>query len=204
MNSGQTAHSSLGPLLLHSHPKDVGLLPGVLCLPSLEHHGGGDYQLDNSTRVPSVLSSKLVQMAGGADLDGSNPGRATSPTGSASSAMPCSPVCSPSCFRSRTPMKGKGGRSPSSSASSLFSRGTQPESPAASVPDEGSNGSTTSEDDSESNGEGEAGSGDGDSDSSASSADESSSSNKSDSGEASDARAPSRVVLTMKARGEAQ
>ena len=38
-NSGQTAHSSPGPLLLHSHPEDVGLLPIVLCLPSLEHHG---------------------------------------------------------------------------------------------------------------------------------------------------------------------
>ena len=33
------ANSPLGPLLLHSHPKDVGLLPRVLHLPSLECHG---------------------------------------------------------------------------------------------------------------------------------------------------------------------
>ena len=44
--------------------------------------------------------------------------------------------------------------------SSLFSRGTQPESPAASMPDEGSDGSSASEDDSESNGKGEVGSDD--------------------------------------------
>ena len=114
--------------------------------------GDGDYQLDNCTRVASVLSSKLVLVAGRADLDGPNPGRAASPTGSASSAMPCSPVCSPSHSCSQTPTKGEGRRSRSSSASSLFSWGTQKESPVFSIPDEGSNGSTTSEDDSESDG----------------------------------------------------
>ena len=52
--------------------------------------------------------------------------------------------------------------------------------------DEGSDGSTTSKNDSESDGEGEAGSNDGDSDSGSSSDGESSSSSESDSGEASD------------------
>ena len=133
-----------------------------------------------------MLSSKLVHTSGGADLDGPNPGGATSPTGSASSTKPCSPVCSPSHSHSRTPTKGEGGRSQSSSISSLFSWGTQQESPTTSMPDESSHGGTTSEDDSESDGKGEVGSNDGDSDSGSSSDDESSSSSESDSGEASD------------------
>ena len=54
------------------------------------------------------------------------------------------------------------------------------------MPDEGSDGSTPSEDDSESNGEGEVGSNDRESDSGSSSDDESSSNSQSDSGEASD------------------
>ena len=120
----------------------------------------GDYKLDNSARVASVLSSKPVHMAGRADLDGPNPGRAASPPGSAGSAMPCSSVYSPSHSHSRIPTKGEGRRSQSSSASSLFSQGTQPKSPTASMPDEGSDGSKASEDDSESDGEGEAGSDD--------------------------------------------
>ena len=82
--------------------------------------------------------------------------------------------------------KGRGGRSQSSSASSLFSQGTQPESPTTSDPDEGSSGSSASEDDSKSSGKGEAGSDDGASDSSGSSEDESSSSSESGSEEASD------------------
>ena len=83
-------------------------------------------------------------------------------------------------------MKGEGGRSWSSSASSLFSQGTQPESPTASMPDEGSDGSSASEDDSESNGKSKVGSNDRESDSGGSSDDESSSSSESGSGEASD------------------
>ena len=83
-------------------------------------------------------------------------------------------------------MKGEGGRSWSSSMSSLFSWETQQEFPAAHIPDESSKGSTTSEDDSESDGKGEACLDDRDSDSSSSSDDESSSSSESDSGEASD------------------
>ena len=94
--------------------------------------GDGNYLLDNYVRATSVLSLKLAHMAGWADLDGPNPSRAASPPGSASSATSCSPVCSPSHSHSRTPNKnGRGGRS----WSSLFSRGTQPESPAASDPD---------------------------------------------------------------------
>ena len=88
----------------------------------------GDYQLDNNAQLASMLSFKLTWMAGRADLDGPNPGRATSPAGSADSAMPCSPVCLPSHSLSRTPTKGEGGTSQSSSTSSLFLQGTQPES----------------------------------------------------------------------------
>ena len=112
--------------------------------------------------------------------------RAASPAGSASSAVPCFPVHSLSHSRSRTPMKGGGARSQSSSASSLFSWGTQPECPAASDPDEGSSGSSASEDDNESDCEGEACSDDEASDSGSNSDDESSSSSKSGSEEASD------------------
>ena len=148
--------------------------------------GDGDCQLNNSARVVSVLSSKLACMAGGANLDGPNLGGAASPASSASSATPCSPVYSPSHSHSRTSVKEEGGRSLFSSASSLFSWGIHQEFPTASVPDEGSNGSTISEDDSESDDKGEAGSDDGDSDSSSSSDDESSGSSKSDSREASD------------------
>ena len=147
--------------------------------------GDGDYQLDNNAQAVSMLTFKLMQMAGRADLDGPNPGGAASPAGSATSTAPHSPVCSPSRSHSRTSMKGEGGRSWSSSASSLFSWGTQPESPTASVPDEGSDGSSASEDDSESDGKGEVGSDDGDSDSGGSSDDESFGSSKSGSEEAS-------------------
>ena len=133
-----------------------------------------------------MLSFKLMWMAGGADLDGPNPGEVASPAGTASSATPRSPVCSPSCSHSRTPMKGEGGRSWSSSTSSLFSWGTQPESPTASMPDVGSNGSSASEDDSESNGNGEVGSDDGYSDSGGSSDDENIGSSESGSEETSD------------------
>ena len=72
--------------------------------------GDGDYQLDNNAQVSSVLSLKLAHMAGGADLDGPNPSRATSSAGSAGSAMPCSPVCSLFHSHSRNLMKGVGGR----------------------------------------------------------------------------------------------
>ena len=66
------------------------------------------------------------------------------------------------------------------------SQGTQPESPTASDPDEGSGGSSASEDGSESDGEGEAGSNGRASDSGSSSDDESSGSSESGSEEASD------------------
>ena len=81
---------------------------------------------------------------------------------------------------------GRGGRSWSSSMSNLFSWGTQPESPATSNPDEGSGGSSASEDDNESDGEGKAGSDDGASDSGSDSDGESSSSSESGREEASD------------------
>ena len=167
------------PLDLSYHTAILRML--VYCLESYvlqawSTTGDGDYQLDNNTQAASVLSLKLAQMAGGANLDGPNPSGAASLAGSA---VPYSPMCSPSHSHSRTPTKGEGGRSWSSSTSSLFSRGTQPESPAVSIPDEGSNGSSASEDDSESNGKDEAGSDDRDSDSSGSSDDECSSSSES-------------------------
>ena len=127
-----------------------------------------------------------MHMAGGADLDGPSPSGAASPAGSAISATPCSPVCLPSHSCTRTLMKGGEVRSQSSSASSLFSQGTQPESTATSDPVEGSGGSSASEDDSESDGKGEAVSDDGVSDSGSGSDDESSGSSKSGSEEASD------------------
>ena len=162
----------------------TGLLPRVLCLPSRECNGDGDYQLNNCARVASVLSSKLAHMAGGVNLDGPNPGGATSPTGSASSGVPCSPVCSP--FPLPDSYEGRGQKiSVQLHVQSLFP-GTQQESPTTSMPDEGSDSSTESENDSESDGDGEVGSDDGDSDSSHSSDDESSSSSESDSGDASD------------------
>ena len=148
--------------------------------------GDGDYLLDNNAKATSVLSLKLTHIAGGVDLDGPSPSKATSPAGSAGSVTPCSPVHSPFHSHSRTPTKGGGGRSQSSSPSSLFSWGTQPESPNTSYPDEGCGGSSASEDDSESNNEGEAGSDDRASDSGSDSDDESSSSGESGSEEASD------------------
>ena len=160
--------------------------PESYAFQALSTTGDGDYWLDNCTWTASVLSSKLAPMAGRANLDGPNPDGAISPTGSAGSAVPCSPVCSPSHSHSWTPTKGEGRRSQSSSTSGLFSWGTQQESPTTSMPDEGSNGSSKSDDDSESNGKGEVGSDNGDSDSGGSSDDGSSSSNGSDSGEVSD------------------
>ena len=68
--------------------------------------GDGDYLLDNNTWATSVLSLKLGHMAGRVNLDGSSPSRATSLAGLAGSAMPCSPVHSPSRSHSRTPTKG--------------------------------------------------------------------------------------------------
>ena len=177
------------PLDLSYHtaiPRMLAYCPESYTFQAWSAMGDRDYQLDNNAQAASVLSLKLMHMAGGADLEGPNPSEAASPAGSTGFATPCSPVCSPSCSHSRNPTKGEGGRSWSSSASSLFSRGTQPESPAASIPDEGCDGSSASEDDSKSNGESEVGSDDGDSDSGSSSDDESSSSSESGSKEASD------------------
>ena len=56
----------------------------------LSKPGDGDNLLDNNAWMASVLSLKLVCMAGGADLDGPKPGGATSPAGSASSAVSAS------------------------------------------------------------------------------------------------------------------
>ena len=148
--------------------------------------GDRDYLLDNNTWTTNLLSLKLAGMAGGTDLDDPSPSGAAPPAGSASSAMPSSPVHSPSCSCSRTPTKGGGGRFQSNSTSSLFSQGAQQESPTASDPDEGSGGSSVSEDDSEFDGEGEAGSNHGASDSGGSSDDESSGNSKSCSEEATD------------------
>ena len=133
-------------------PRKLAYCPESYAFQAWSTTADRDYWLDNRARAASMLSSKLVHMACGANLDGPNPDEAASPTGSASSAVPCSPVCSPSRSNSHTPMKGEGARSRSSSASSLFSWGTQQESPTTSVPDEGSNGSTMSENDSESDG----------------------------------------------------
>ena len=148
--------------------------------------GDGDYLLDNNTQTSSLISLKLKHMADGTGLDEPGPSGATSPAGSASSAMPCSPVHSPFHSHSRTRTKGGGGRSWSSSASNLFSQGTQPESSTTSDPDEGSGGSSASEDDSKSDGEGETDSNDGAPGSGGGSDDESSGSSESGSEEATD------------------
>ena len=167
-------------------PRMLAYCPESYAFQAWSAMGDGDYLLDNNAWATSMLSLKLMCMAGGANLDGPCLSGAASPGGSAGSAMLCSPVPSPSHSCSRTLAKGGGGRSQSSSTSSLFSQGIQPESPAASNPNAGSSGSSASEDDSESDGEGEAGSDDGASDSSGSSDDESSSSSESGSEEASD------------------
>ena len=96
---------------------------------------------------------------------------------------------------------GRGGRSWSSSMSNLFSWGTQPESPATSNPDEGSGGSSVSEDDNESDGEGKAGSDDGASDSGSDSDGESPRSSESGREEASDNKGTQQDGWTMKVRG---
>ena len=136
------------------------------------------YLLDNNAQATCLLS-----LTDQADLDDPSPSRATSPAGSA---MPYSPVHSQSCSCSSTPTKGGGGRSWSNSMSSLFSQGTQPESPTTSDPDQDSSGSSASEDDSESDGKGKGGFNDGASDSGSSSDDESTGSSESGSEEATD------------------
>ena len=121
-NSGQTAHHSLGPLLPHSHLHDVAYCPEFYTFQTWSTTGDGDYFLDDNAWATSLLTWKLMCMAGGANLDECCPSRATFPAGSVGSAVLGSPGCSPSCSHSRTPANRKErSRSQSNSMSSLFS-----------------------------------------------------------------------------------